>query len=148
MSKAVSIRLNDQQAEKFKRFARRMGKTQSQMGAQLIEESMREAEFAWIEFRDSPAGRQAYMKQSTLAVWEVIMVARDNGMDIERLARYFQRSAGWIRAALDYHESYPEEIDRAIEANDAMSYERLRRLLPQAHLYEVPGDYETGSPDS
>jgi len=38
-----------------------MGKTRSERGAQFIEESVREAEFAWIEFRDSAVGRQAYI---------------------------------------------------------------------------------------
>ena len=34
------------------------------------------AEFALIDFRDSPVGRQAYIQGSTLAVWEVMMIVR------------------------------------------------------------------------
>jgi hypothetical protein len=40
----------------------------------LIEESLRETEFAYIEFRNSPVGRQAYLKNSNLAVWQVMML--------------------------------------------------------------------------
>ena len=57
MNHVVSIRLRDDQVDRLKRFARRMGKSQSEMGAQFIEEAMREAEFAGIEFRDSMLGR-------------------------------------------------------------------------------------------
>jgi predicted transcriptional regulator len=138
MSRVVSIRLKDEQLERLKRFARRLGKSQSETGALLIEEGMREAEYAQIEFRDSAAGRQAYVKDSTLAVWEVILVATDHGMDVERVARYFQRPTEWVRAAFHYYEAYPAEIDQAIEDNRSLGYEKLKRLLPQLELIEVP----------
>jgi len=44
MTHVVSIRLRDYQLDRLKPFARRMGKSQSEMGAQFIEESMRDAE--------------------------------------------------------------------------------------------------------
>jgi uncharacterized protein (DUF433 family) len=138
MTRVVSIRLKDEQVERLKRFARRMGKTQSEMGALLIEEGMREAEFAQIEFRHSAAGRQPYLKGSTLAVWEVIMVARDHDMDLEQVARYFQRPTEWVRAAFHYYEAFPAEIDEAIEDNGSLGYQKLKRLLPQLELMEVP----------
>ena len=34
------------------------------------------SEYALIDFRDSVVGRQAYMQGSSLAVWEVMMIAR------------------------------------------------------------------------
>ena len=42
-----------------------------------MEEGLRRSEFAYIDFRDSAAGRQAYMQGSSLAVWEVAMLLRD-----------------------------------------------------------------------
>ena len=60
MTRVVSIRLRDDQVDRLKRFARRMGKSQSEMGTQFIEEAMREAEFANIEFRDSVLGAPIY----------------------------------------------------------------------------------------
>jgi uncharacterized protein (DUF433 family) len=138
MSRVLSIRLKEEQLERLKRFARRMGKSQSEIGALFIEEGMREAEFALIEFRDSAAGRQACLKGSTLAVWEVIMIAQEHGMDVEQVADYFSRPVEWVRAALHYYEAYPQEIDQAIADNRAMGYEKLKRLLPQMELIEVP----------
>jgi hypothetical protein len=85
MSQIVSIRLPDEQAEQLKSQARRLGKTPSETGAQLIDEALRASAFAYIEFRNSPVGRQAYIKASTRAVWEVIpnlrafRVARTSG---------------------------------------------------------------------
>jgi uncharacterized protein (DUF433 family) len=130
MTHVVSIRLKDDQLERLKRFARRMGKSQSEMGAQFIEEAMREAEFAHIEFRDSVIGRQAYMKDSNLAVWEVIMIAQDHDMDAERVAAYFRRPRAWVQAAFHYYEAFREEIDPVLEDNRSMTSEKLKRLLP------------------
>lgn len=130
MSHVVSIRLKDDQLERLKRFARRMGKSQSELGALFIEEAMREAEFANIEFRDSVIGRQAYLKESNLAVWEVILIAQDHEMDGERVATYFRRPRAWVNAAFHYYESFPDEIDPLLEDSRSMTFEKLKRLLP------------------
>ncbi|WP_287710722.1 hypothetical protein [Microcystis sp. M125S2] len=53
MSQVVSARLPDHTAERLKRLARRLGKTPSETSAILIEESLRESEFPYIEFRHS-----------------------------------------------------------------------------------------------
>ncbi len=134
MSQVVSIRLHDEQVARLRRFARRAGKSQSEMGAQLIEESMREAEFAGIEFRNSTIGRQAHMRNSTLAVWEVIEVARDLGMDVGELTRYFNRPAEWVMAALHYYEAYRSEIETILEDRRAEGFDTLKRLLPQMEI--------------
>lgn len=130
MTHVISIRLKDDQVARLKRFARRMGKSQSEMGAQFIEEGMRETEFAGIEFRDSVLGRQAYMKGSNLAVWEVILVAQDHDMDRGRIAAYFGRPNVWVNGALNYYDAFPNEIDPLLEDNRGMTFERLGRMLP------------------
>ncbi len=130
MTHVISIRLKDDQIDRLKWFARRMGKSQSEMGAQFIEESMREAEFAYIEFRDSVLGRIPYMKDSNLAVWEVIMIAQDHAMDTERVAAYFSRPRAWINAAFNYYEEFRNEIDPMLEDNRSMTFDKLKRLLP------------------
>ena len=53
-----------------------MGWTASDASARLVEEGLRRAEFAFIDFRDSAAGRQAYVQGTTLAVWEVMLLFR------------------------------------------------------------------------
>ena len=137
MSNVVSIRLQDNQLERLKYFARRMGKSQSEMGAQFIEESMREAEFSGIEFRDSVLGRQAYMLDSNLAVWEVILIAQDHDMDASKIESYFKRSSAWVNAALSYYEAFQVEINHLIQDNRSTTFKKLKRLLPSAEMFGV-----------
>jgi hypothetical protein len=50
-----------------KRIANRHDWTPSDASVRLVEEGLRRSEFAFLDFRDSPAGRQAYSQGSTLA---------------------------------------------------------------------------------
>ena len=138
MSQVVSARLPKETVERLKRFARRLGKTPSETGAMLIEESLRQEEFALIDFRNSPVGRQAYLANSGLAVWEVMMVAQDYNLDVEAVAHHFQKPAVWVMAAFNYAATYPDEIRLAMEDSDAMSVKALSHLLPQTQILEVP----------
>jgi hypothetical protein len=87
MGKTVTIPLKEDQLERLQRLAQRMGKSRSAVGALLLEEALRQAEFPGIEFRDSPVGRQAYM-----------------------------RPIEWVEAAFRYYEAFREEIDAAARA--------------------------------
>jgi hypothetical protein len=71
----INVELRDEQAARLERFATGLRKTRDEASAQLIEEGLRHSEFPAIEFRDSAAGRQAYLVRSGLAIWEVLMVA-------------------------------------------------------------------------
>ncbi|MGC2617595.1 MAG: hypothetical protein WA414_01055, partial [Acidobacteriaceae bacterium] len=73
-SMVVSMRLPVESGRRLKRMANRHGWTASDASARLVEEGLRRSEFALIDFRDSAAGRQAYIQGSTLAVWEVVLV--------------------------------------------------------------------------
>ena len=139
MSHVLSMRLRDDQMERLRRLARRLGRTPSETSALLLEESLREAEFAAIEFRDSPAGRQAYITGSGLAVWEVVMVARGYDGDAERTAALLEWPVVKVKAALNYAEAFPEEIATALADNDK-GFAELKRLLPGIELIEVPND--------
>lgn len=138
MSKVVSTRLPEETEARLQRLARRLGKTLSETGAMLIEESLRETEFAYIEFRNSPVGRQAYLKNSNLAVWQVMMLAEQYHSNVEHTATHLQKSAEWVKAAFNYAEAYPEEINFAIADNLAINYTTLKRILPQTELISIP----------
>ena len=69
MSRVMSLRLQDSQIERLNRAARSSGRTASETAAILLEEALRQREFAFIEFRDSPVGRQAYLQGTRLAAW-------------------------------------------------------------------------------
>lgn len=138
MSKVVSTRLAANTEARLQRLARRLGKTTSETGAMLIEESLRQNEFAYIEFRNSPIGRQAYMKNSNLAVWQVMMLAQKLNNDIAAIANHLQKSTPWVQAAFNYAEAYDSEIDLAIQDDLAINYTTIKRLLPQTELLLIP----------
>jgi hypothetical protein len=128
MSKVVSLRLRAEQWERLQRMARRLGRTPSEASVVLLEEALRAAEFGFIQFRDSPVGRQAYVLGTSLAVWEVAFLARFFDGDAERLAGHL----GWppvkVKAALAYATAYAEEIEAAVADNER-GPEPLRRAV-------------------
>ena len=117
--------------------------TRTKVGVLLLEESLREVEFSFVEYRDSPIGRQPYMKGSGLAIWEVVMIAKPRAMNAERIAQDYPYPLENIKAALNYYEVYQDEIDQAIEDNQ-IGYEAMKRLLPNVRLFEVPKESLTG----
>ena len=76
-------------------------------------------------------GRQAYLKNSSLAVWEVIQIAQAYDLDEQKTAEHFQRAGEWVHSALLYAEAYPDEIQTAIADAQSMGEIHLKRLLPQ-----------------
>lgn len=140
MSHVVSIRFQDDQMERLRRLARRLGRTPSETGALLVEESLREAEFGHIDFRDSPVGRQAYVKGSSLAVWEVVKLARSYGMDVTKTARHLEWLPFRVQAALNYAAAFPEEIKEAIADADKSDFTTLSRMLPQAEEWVIESE--------
>jgi len=126
-----SMRLPVESGKRLKRIANRHGWTPSDASARLVEEGLRRSEFAFLDFRDSPAGRQAYLQGSTLAVWEVILLLRSYKGNIAAVAKHLRWPEAKVRAAVHYAEEYSGEIDEAKAENDATDFEKLKRMLPQ-----------------
>lgn len=138
----MSIRLFEQQMDRLGSLSRRVRKSPAEAAAMLIEEGLRRQEFAFIEFRDSAAGRRACVQGSTLAVWEVIMIAREYKMDVEKTAQHLDWPMHRVQAAFNYFEAFTDEIEVAIKDNASYDFERIKAMLPQAVLYTVR---ETGA---
>jgi len=131
-SMVLSMRLPVESGKRLKRMASRHGWTPSDASARLVEEGLRRSEFAFIDFRDSPAGRQAYIQGSTLAVWELMLLIRSYKEDVAAVARHLGWPETKVQAAVNYAQAFPREIDEAISENDATDFEKLKRMLPQA----------------
>ncbi|WP_375328153.1 transcriptional regulator [Microcystis sp. BLCC-F210] len=140
MSQVISTRLPDRTAERLKQLARQLGKTPSETSAILIEESLRESEFPYIEFRQSPLGRQPYLKNSSLALWEVMQIAQSYALDEQKTAAHFHRPCEWVRSALLYAEAYQSEVEKAIIQAQTLNETTLKRLLPQLETITVSPD--------
>lgn len=143
MSQTVSLRLPDELVNRLDRFARRLGNgmTRTRASVMLLDEAMREEEFAGIEFRNTSIGRQPFVKGTGMAVWEFIMVARGFDMDAERTAAYLQCPVENVKAALNYYHAYREEIDQALQDND-IGEERLKRMFPNLRVLTFPAQDE------
>jgi hypothetical protein len=137
-SAVVSLRVSEEQVERLQRKARQLGRTPSETGAILLDESLRRDEFGFIDFRDSPVGRQAYLQGSRLAVWQVVSLARGYAGDVKKTAEHLEWPAVKVQAALNYAKAFPEEIENAIRDNQSCDFDKLSRLLPQAEEFVAP----------
>jgi len=131
-SMVLSMRLPMESGQRLKRMANRHGWTASDASARLVEEGLRRSEFAFIDFRDSPAGRQAYIQGSTLAVWEIILLVRSYKGDPAAVARHLRWPEAKVRAATNYARVFPEDVEEALAENAAVDLGALKRMLPQA----------------
>lgn len=137
-SAVVSLRVSEKQAKRLQRKARQLGRTPSETGAILLEESLRRDEFAFIDFRDSPVGRQAYIQGSRLAVWQVVSLARSYKDDLRKAAAHLEWPEVKIQAALNYAKAFPEEINDAIADSQSWDKARLAKMLPQMEEIVAP----------
>jgi hypothetical protein len=124
------MRLPVESGKRLKRLARRHGWTASDASARLVEEGLRRSEFAFIDFRDSPVGRQAYVQGSSLAVWEVMMIVRSFKDNAKTAAGRLQWPEARVRAAMHYAEAFPREVQEALGENEAVDFDALKKLLP------------------
>jgi len=131
-SMVLSMRLPLESGQRLKRMASQHGWTASDASARLVEEGLRRSEFAFIDFRDSPAGRQACIQGSSLAVWEVMLLVRSYKGNSVAVARHVQWPEAKVRAAMNYAQAFPAEIEQAISENDRVDFKTLQRMLPQA----------------
>ena len=68
MSKAFSLRLKDRPAESLQRVARRMGRTPTESAQILLDEKLRECEFAFIDQPTTKAQRHKDQLQKSHGV--------------------------------------------------------------------------------
>ena len=130
-SLVLSMRLPVESGRRLKRIAKRHGWTPSDASARLVEEGLRRSEFAFLDFRDSPAGRQAYIQGSTLAVWEVMFLLRSYKGNVQAVAKHLRWPEAKVQAAVNYAEAFPEEIAEATAENESIDFRTLKRMLPQ-----------------
>ena len=131
----ISMRLPRKSGQRLRRMASQHGWTPSDASARLVEEGLRRSEFAFIDFRDSAAGRQACIQGSSLAIWEIMMIAHDYKNNLAEVATHLRWPEARVQAAFNYAKSFPDEINGAIADNDAMDFESLSRMLPQAREF-------------
>jgi uncharacterized protein (DUF433 family) len=132
------MRLPAESEKRLRRMANRHGWTPSDASARLVEEGLRRSEFAFIDFRDSSAGRQACIQGSTLAVWEIMLLVRSYKGKAAAVAAHLGWPAAKVQAAVHYAEAFPDEVNEALTENDSADFDALKRMLPQAAEFTSP----------
>lgn len=133
----ISMRLPARSGQRLKRMATRHGWTPSEASARLVDEGLIRSEFAFIDFRDSTTGRQAYIQGSSLAVWEVMALADDYDDKVAAVAKHLHWPEAKVVAAFNYAKAFPDEIENSIADNDAMDFQALSHMLPQAREFII-----------
>ncbi len=126
----VSLRLSVEVHDRLQRVSRIAGRSVGETAAMLLTEKLREEGFPFIEFRASPLGRHPFVKGTSLAVWEVVLVGRQFGMDPHRTAAYLKWSEPKVGSAFAYARAYPNEIAPLVEEAEGTGPEDLRRKVP------------------
>src|ERR1700727_60036 len=105
-STVISMRLPAASGQRLKRLASRYGWTPSDASARLVEEGLRRSEFAFIDFRDSSAGRQACIQGCSLAVWEVMLLVQSYNNDLATTAKHLQWPQAKVQEAINSNEDF------------------------------------------
>lgn len=133
-----SLRLPTERVDTLKRLARRSDRSAADLAARLVDEGLRRSEFAMIDFRDTPSGREAYIQGTRIQVWRVVTLVRDYNGDISKVAEHLTWPDSRVKAALNYAEVFPQEIADAIADNRTYDFDKLKRLIPSLELVQVP----------
>jgi uncharacterized protein (DUF433 family) len=126
-----TLRLRPRLRAEIERMAKRMRRSFSEVTQDLIEEALRMRGCPGIYFADEPAGREAKVAGTGLAVWEIIRDYLAAGKDEKVLRKALPRlSGGQVKACLIYYSKYPQEIEAAIEENAALTREAVQLQSP------------------
>lgn len=136
MSRTITVELDDAQAAGLETVAQRMGTTLEGASARLVEEELRRIAFPGIEFRDSAIGRLSYVIGSSLAAWEVLMVASWYDYDPVKAAEHLDWPLFRVEQSLAYTRAYPAEGADLVEQNRSMTEDDIRRALPPGMFRE------------
>lgn len=126
-----TLRLRPRLRAEIERIAKRTRRSFSEVTQDLIEEALRMRECPGIYFAEEPAGREAKVGGSGLGVWEVIRDYLAARRDEQALRKAFPRlSRAQLKACLLYYAKYPQEIESAIEENEALTREFVEAKIP------------------
>jgi hypothetical protein len=66
-----------------------------------------------------------------------MLLLRSYKGNVKDVAKHLNWPEAKVRAALNYAEAFPEEVNEAIAENDATDFDSLKRMLPQAVDFAV-----------
>ncbi len=119
-----TLRFRQELRSEIDRIARLSRRSFSEVAQDLIDEALRMRKYPGIYFAEEPAGREAKIAGTGLAVWEVIAVFQAVSKDQKALERRFHwLTDAQLKVALLYYHAYPQEIDDLVIDNQTASHE-------------------------
>jgi uncharacterized protein (DUF433 family) len=104
-----SCRIEKEHAALLSRQAKRRNLEVSTLSSLYLREKALEEEFPGIGFRDSAAGREAYVQGHRIAVWEV-QDAHEQAGSVQKTADHFSWPPALVRCALAYAKQNSEGL--------------------------------------
>jgi len=135
-TKPISLRVPEGVKLELDQLARRFGTSPATLGADYVTQGVRTARHPSIEFRQTPAGRMAYVRGVRLPVWLAVQTLEDCAGEADKAARLLRVSPLLLRAALAYARAFPDEIAADREAG-RQPLEDLDRLVPNHSFLRV-----------
>ncbi len=115
-----------------------MDRSAADLAARFIDEGLWRAGFSLVDFRDTPTGRQAFVEGTRILVWRVVTLVREYDGDVAKTAEHPTWPESKVKAALNYAEAFPQEIEDAITDDRTYDFETLKRLILSLELLHVP----------
>ncbi len=126
-----SLRLPEETLKEIEELSAETGRDFSTITKDLLTEAIKMRRCPGIIFGEGVSGRRAKVAGTGLEVWEIIAGYKSVGKDLKRLRKtYHWLSQGQLKAALSYYATYPDEIDRLIERNEAWTKKKILERHP------------------
>ena len=126
----TTMRLRRSLRKDLETTAARTRRSVADVAQELLDEALRMRQCPGIYFADEPSGRTAKIGGTGLGVWEVVRDFSRN-QNAGRIRKAFpQLSQAQVTAALMYYSRYRDEVQAKIDANAALTPERIDRQYP------------------
>lgn len=135
-TKPISLRIAGEVKDELEQIARRFGTSPATLGADYLIQGVRTAKHPSIEFRQTPAGRMAYVRGVRLPVWLAVQTVEDCQGDADKAAKLLRLPALLLHAALVYGKAFPAEIAADREAGQR-PLDELAKLVPNHSFLRV-----------
>lgn len=135
-TKPISLRVATEVKLELEQIARRFGTSPATLGADFLTQGVRTTKHPSIEFRNTPAGRMAYIRGVRLPVWLAVETVEDCSGNAEKAAKLLRLPVLLLKGALLYAKAFPDEI-AADRAAGHRPLEQLDALVPQHSFLRV-----------
>ncbi len=136
VTKPISLRVAEDVKLELERIAHRFGTSPATLGADYVTQGVRTAQHPSIEFRQTPAGRMAYVRGVRLPVWLAVQTVEDCRGQAGKAAKLLRLPVLLLKAALAYASAFPDDIAADREAG-RRPLEELNTLVPNHSFLRV-----------